>query len=205
MCRFLPPSVCAHVIPAGLDLERIPCISQADARRRLGLQPSERLVLFVGDPAKPVKRYELAQRAVDVLVRRCPARLVLGWGVPPDEILVLMSACDVILVTSRHEGSPNVVKESLASNLPIVSLDIGDVRSRIAGVDGCEICPDDRPETIAASLERVLARQQRTRGREVVLSLDERVLTQQLLAVYESVLARKRRAPAVDAIGMSAR
>lgn len=192
MRRFLPASVPAQVIPCGVDLEQIPCIPQADARRRLGLPASDRLVLFVGDPAKPVKRYDLAQRAVEVLMRRCPVRLILAWGKPLEEILVLMNACDVLLVTSRHEGSPTVVKEALATNLPIVSVDIGDVRSRTAGVDGCEICADDRPETIAASLERVLATRQRTRGRSAVRDLDERVITEHVVAVYRSVLPRER-------------
>jgi glycosyltransferase involved in cell wall biosynthesis len=188
MLRFLPSSITAHVIPAGVDLEQIPCIPQAEARRRLGMPASERLVLFVGDPAKPVKRYDLAQRAVDVLVRRCPARLILGWEMLPEEILVLMSACDVLLITSRHEGSPTIVKEALACNLPIVSLDVGDVRARTSGVEGCEICPDDRPETIAASLERTIRNHRRTRGREAVRHLDERIVIGQVLDVYRSVL-----------------
>jgi glycosyltransferase involved in cell wall biosynthesis len=192
MLRFLPPSVPAHVIPCGVDLERIPCIPQAEARRRLGLPPGEKLVLFVGDPAKAVKRYDLAQRAVHMLERTRPARLILGWGMLPEQILILMNACDVLLVTSRHEGSPTVVKEALACNLPIVSVDVGDVRSRTAGIDGCEICADDRPETIAASLDRVLAREQRTQGREAVRTLDARAVADRSVEVYRSVLLRER-------------
>jgi glycosyltransferase involved in cell wall biosynthesis len=192
MLRFLPPSVPAHVIPCGVDLERIPCIPQAEARRRLGLPPGETLVLYVGDPAKAVKRYDLAQRAVHMLERTRPARLILGWGMLPEQILILMNACDVLLVTSRHEGSPTVVKEALACNLPIVSVDVGDVRSRTAGIDGCEICADDRPETIAASLDRVLAREQRTQGREAVRTLDARAVADRIVEVYRSVLLRER-------------
>ena len=39
-----------------------------------------------------------------------------------------MNACDVALLTSIHEGSPQFIKEALACNRPIVSTDVGDVR-----------------------------------------------------------------------------
>ncbi len=189
MRRFIPKSVATTVIPMGLDFDEIPLVPQEAARQKLGLDPAERLVLFVGNPDEPVKRYALARQAVDVLNRTTPARLIVGAGKPHAEILLLMNACDTLLVTSIQEGSPCVVKEALACNLPIVALDVGDVPVRVRGVEGCEICADERPETIAAALERVLARGQRTNGREAVKDLDERLLTEQVIQIYRSVLA----------------
>src|SRR5256885_8077140 len=90
-----------------------------------------------------------------------------------------MNACDALVLTSMQEGSPNVVKEALACNLPVVSVPVGDVAQRLRGVEGCELCADDRPETIAAALERVLRRGQRSAGREAVQDLDEGTLTQE--------------------------
>ncbi len=199
MRQFIPRSVPAPVIPMGLDLEKIPRIPQAEARRQLGLSNAEKLVLFVGNPNEPVKRHDLARRAVEALNRRRPARLVVGWGLLPPQVPVLMNACDVLLMTSIQEGSPLVIKEALACDLPVVSLDVGDVPVRLRGVDGCEVCADERPETIAAALERVLRRGGRIRGREAVADLDEGVLVRQVINVYRSVLARTnpvREAPA---------
>src|SRR4051812_3149449 len=101
-----------------------------------------------------------------------------------------MNAADCLILTSMIEGSPNVVKEALACDLPVVSVPVGDVHERLRGVEGCEVTADDRPETIAAALERVLRRGGRVEGRAAVRQLDERILTQRVIEVYRSVLAK---------------
>jgi len=192
MTGLLHPSVPTHVIPSGLDFELFRPIPQDEARRHLGLPVDKRFVLFVGDPELPRKRYDLAQAAVAVLNRSLPAELLLAWGAPHTDIPFFMNAADAFVFTSRQEGSPNVVKEALACNLPVVSVRVGDVALRLAGVEGCELCEDDRPETIAAALERVLRRHQRVAGRDAVRDLDEHTLTQQVISVYRSVAGARR-------------
>ena len=187
---FLHHEAQPHVIPSGLDLERFRLIPQAEARRHLGLPPDRRLVLFVGSPTSTRKRYDLARQAVDIVQRSLPAELVLGWAIPHDQIPYYMNACDALVFTSRQEGSPNVVKEALACNLPVVSVAVGDVPERLRDLPGCEVCPDDLPETIAAALVRALHRGQRTASRERMLELDEHVITEKVMGVYRSVLAQ---------------
>jgi glycosyltransferase involved in cell wall biosynthesis len=123
-----------------------------------------------------------------------PARLVVAWRVPHSDIPLYMSGCDALVFTSMQEGSPNVVKEALACNLPIVSVPVGDVESRLKDIEGCELCSDENPETIAASLQRVLTRNGRIKGRETVLELDENVTTQKVISIYQAVMARRRSA-----------
>jgi glycosyltransferase involved in cell wall biosynthesis len=183
----LPPGVPAHVIPSGLDFEVFRPIPRDDARRHLGLPLDQTLVLFAGSPDWPRKRYALARQALDLLGRTLPAELVVAWGAPHEDIPYYMSACDALLFTSMLEGSPNVVKEALACDLPVVSVPVGDVPTRLRGVAGCELCSDERPETIAAALERVLRRGGRAAGRAAVRELDERLLTQRVIDVYRSV------------------
>jgi glycosyltransferase involved in cell wall biosynthesis len=171
-----------------LDLERFRLIPQAEARRHLGLPAEGRLVLFVGSPTSSRKRYDLARRAVDIVKRSRPVELVLGWAVPHEQIPYFMNACDALVFTSRQEGSPNVVKEALACNLPVVSVAIGDVPERLRDLAGCEVCADDEPETIAAALIRTLDRGARTAGRERMRELDEHIITERVIGVYRSVL-----------------
>ena len=192
MKRHLPSSVEAHVLPSGLNLDQFCPEPQEQARARLGLPLQGRLVAFVGNPDLARKRYALAQEAVAIVSRSMPTQLLVGWGKPHQEIVSLLNACDAMVFTSMQEGSPNAVKEALACNLPVVSVAVGDVPLRLEGVKGCELCPDDRAETIAAALERVLRRGGRSEGRAAVQDLDERFLTERLIDIYRSVLPRSK-------------
>src|SRR3954468_12667266 len=192
MKRYLPSSVGAHVLPSGIDLELFSPQPREEARHRLGLSGDQHLVLFVGNPALARKRFALAQSAVHLVNRTIPARLVAGWELPHGDIAALMSACDALICTSMQEGSPNAVKEALACNLPVVSVRVGDVPLRLRGITGCELCADDRAETIARALERVLHRGTRIDGRSAMTQLDERLLTRRLIDIYQSVLPPAR-------------
>ena len=188
MRAFLDPNVRAHIIPSGLDLNTFRVIPRAEARSYLGLSQDKRLVLFGGNPACARKRYPLAQEAVARLNETLPAELVVAWGVRHTDMPFYMNACDALVFTSMQEGSPNVVKEALACNLPVVSVAVGDVASRLEGVTPSEVCADERPETIAAALDRVLRTPQRSNGRDTVAQLDEDQITAKVIRVYESVL-----------------
>lgn len=201
MRRNLPASIVPYLLPTAVDLSSLPDMSVKEARQQLGLPLDERLVLFVGNPANPLKCYRRAQEAVEVLNKRLPARLILGWGRPHQEIITMMLACDALVVTSLQEGSPTIVKEALACNLPIVSVEVGDVVERLDGIEGCEVVSGRKPETIAAALERTLRRGGRIRGREAVEALDEKLLAEKLIGIYRSVLARDQRARAAPATG----
>lgn len=192
MRRQLPDSIPLHVLPTGVDLNALPTLPREEARRQLGLPLDERLALFVGDPRDPLKRYARAQEAVEVLNQRLPARLILGWDRPHHEILTLMHACDVLVVTSLQEGSPTIVKEALACNLPVVSVIVGDVVERLGGIEGCEVVPDHEPKAIAAAIERTLLRGGRIKGREAIEQLDEKVLAGRLIGIYRSVLTNTK-------------
>lgn len=184
------------VLPSGLDFELFRTIPRDEARARLGWPLEKRLVLFAGNPDQPRKRYPLARAAVDLLNRTLPVELVVAWGVRHTDIPLYMNACDAFVFTSMQEGSPNVVKEALACDLPVVSVPIGDTTERLRGIAGCELVADERPEAIAVALERVLQRGGRVAGRVAVAHLAEEAITGQLIEVYRGAIARFAGRPA---------
>ncbi|MEX0874319.1 MAG: glycosyltransferase [Actinomycetota bacterium] len=187
----LPEHVRSTVIPGAVDTEVFRPADKAEARRTLGLPADRKLVLFGGRRSVPVKRFELARAAVDLLPGE-GADLVDVDGVPRGAMALYMSACDAMVVTSRHESGPLVVKEALACNLPVVSVDVGDVSEWIGSLPGCAICLDDKPETIARALRDVLASDIPFTGAEVIAPLDPSMLVRSTIDVYRTVLAARR-------------
>ena len=178
------------VIPSGLDLETFRPLPQTECRKLLGLPAEKSLVLFAASTIENQrKRYGLAQEAVNLLKNKRDTELVVANKVEHKQIPVYMAACDALLLTSKHEGSPNVVKEALACNLPVVSVDVGDVRSRIEPIAGCALCTDDSPQAIADALDLVLRVPKRIDGRPHVRDLDENSIAEQVIGVYRRALA----------------
>lgn len=176
------------VIPSGLNLEKFRIIPKKEARETLDLPLDKKLILFAANTIQnPRKRFKLAKSAVDIVKKRFDADLIVATGVGHEDIPVFMNACDALILTSVHEGSPNVVKEALACNLPVVSVDVGDVRRRIENVEGCYVC-DDTEENLAEALERVLKSDRRIDGRSAISDLDENNTTDRVIEVYEKAL-----------------
>lgn len=180
----------AVVIPCGVNLDLFRPEPMAQARATLGLPQDKKLVLFCAD-MRPEKRFDLVQAAVRRLAERdTDVELVVASGQPHHIIPHYMNACDVLVLASDYEGSPTIIKEAMACNLPIVSVDVGDVAEIIAGTDGCYLC-QQAVEDIAAKLALALARGQRTQGRHAVEHLSLERVAEHLIAEYETVL-RKR-------------
>ena len=74
--------------------------------------------------------------------------------------------------------------------MPVVSVDVGDVRERINGIAGCVLCEERSAPAIAKGLGQVLARGSRIQGRKAVQDLDEDLVAQSVFEVYQSVIER---------------
>ncbi|MBK7048530.1 MAG: glycosyltransferase [bacterium] len=107
------------------------------------------------------------------------------FKVPHDQIPLYMGAADVLALTSDHEASPCVIKEALASNLPIVSVRVGDVEERIAGVNGCFLC-SQTPSDVADKLQLALAHSGPTNGREAVKTISLKETARRTISVLEA-------------------
>lgn len=175
------------IIPTGVDMTLFYPRDLQEARRELGWGPSERVVLFnAGDPL--CKRLDLAKAAVQFAESLCGKIrfAVLNGNVPPNVIPLMMSAADCLLLTSDWEGSPNVVKEALACNLPVVSVDVGDVRERLEGVWPSLIVPRDVRD-IGKAICEILQWGQRSNGRESEEDLSSEAVSQRIVSIYRTL------------------
>ncbi|GAC1639339.1 MAG: glycosyltransferase family 4 protein [Herpetosiphon sp.] len=183
-----------HIIPVGVDLQMFQELDRSQCRKELGWPDDMPIVLFPGDPARPVKDFPLFQRAIDVVEAQgvhVRVMTLAGGQYSYEKMPTVLNACDVLVLTSKTEGSPMVIKEALACNIPIVSVDVGDVAHRIDGTDGCAIVARD-PDSMAAHIMAVLAHGQRVAGRRQVQSVSEAAVAQQILQIYAQVTQTKQ-------------
>jgi glycosyltransferase involved in cell wall biosynthesis len=179
----------ATVIAPGVDFGLFRPNDQREARQSLGLPVEGELVLFVGR-AEWDKRLDAVKEAVRLLqLKRPAAELVLVSGQPHGVVPAYMNACDALLLISTYEGSPMVVKEALACNLPVVASPLGDVAELIGDLDGCALC-DGTPEDAAEKLSGVLGRGRLKGGREAVAHLSLQESARRVGDVYRRVLEK---------------
>lgn len=174
------------VLPNGVDTTVFFPRSRTEARAELGWRSDEPVVLFAADPAIPRKRYALAEAAC-AAAEISDLRLHVGHGVPPDEMPTLMNAADCLLLTSSVEGSPNVVKEALMCNLPVVSTEVGDVPELLREVRPSAVCPAE-PRALGAALTSILDTRKRSNGHGKAGVLSSVAIAERLAAVYDSLL-----------------
>lgn len=178
----------ACIIPFGVNTRLFTYLPKEETRRELGLAVDEKLVLFPWNPTRPVKRFDLVQQSIEIVRQRYERVKVLTiYGQPHEIVAKYMSACDVMILVSDHEGSPMALREAMACNLPIVSVDVGDVHSLIENVDGYYLCKQE-PSDIAEKLCKALERGGRTCGAQIVRRSDAAWGARQVIQLYERVL-----------------
>ena len=176
----------AAIIPCGVDTELFKPEDKSVSIIKMGFTEHEKLVLFAGAFDNPVKNPELAQSVVTAIP---DVKLLELKNYSREQVALLMNAVDACLLTSHSEGSPQFIKEAMACNCPIVSVDVGDVREMIQNTDYCYVCGYDAQE-IAGKLNEIFAKGERTNGRNEIIArqLDQMSVANQILNIYKSVL-----------------
>ncbi len=180
-----------EIIPNGVNFNKFRPILKDKAIDKLGFDNSINYVLFPANKNRPEKNYSLFIKAKDLLNQ--PNIEILSFDNTSNEIVPFyFNASTLIVLTSYHEGSPNVIKEAMACNIPIVSTDVGDVEEVIGNTEGCYITtfePEDVADKIKMALEFAKTKG-RTKGRErlVELGLDSETVAKKIISIYEKVL-----------------
>ncbi len=173
------------VLPNGIDINRFTSVSHEEAMQKAGYKAGKHII-WVSDPLRPEKNFKLAGDAV-ILLNDGKIKLEVINGKAYEKIPFFFRAADVLLLTSKWEGSPNVVKEALAAGLPVVSVDVGDVKDFLNGVEGCFIT-ESKPEAVADGLKKALSYGKQTNGIKKVMHLDIKIISDRIKDVYNSMI-----------------
>ena len=194
-----------ELLPCGVNLTDDQLTSRAEARKALGIVDDAKIVLFAGAFNNAVKDPALAQEAIDQCAKftnglrvfndlkdlnDSALTLVELRGYTRAQVNQLMCAANCLLMTSKTEGSPQVIKEAMACGCPIVSVDVGDVAERVSGVEGCYVVPSREPKDIAQALLKAIAYEGKTNGREKIIEmgLSNEQVAKRLVEIYERLL-----------------
>lgn len=180
----------AKVLPNGVDMNRFKPIRQQECQQKLGWNKECVHILFPADKDRVEKDYPLALKAIEGLKKQYDKHIELHSfeNVPNQETPIWYNAADVVLLTSIEEGSPNVIKEAMACNRPIVVTPVGDVHERLNGVEGCYVSPTHNKEDIVKGLTQVLSFSH-TNGRDKIIrdGLSIELIAQQLIRIYQFI------------------
>jgi glycosyltransferase involved in cell wall biosynthesis len=169
-----------NVIPNGINLEEIKAAASSEKRNNN--------VLFPADPKRVSKNFPLAKKSFDDLANPT-LKLEVLFNRPHEDIIHNLKTCACVLMTSRWEGSPNVIKEAMACNTPIVATCVGDVENLLKNVDGCFLT-DDNPKSISTAIRKATSYAKEsihTNGRQKLkeLKLASDSIADKIIKLYE--------------------
>lgn len=177
------------VIPTGVDYNIFYPRSISESKRLLSLDDSTHYILFCDANRNPVKRADLARSVVQLVQTGRPNTKFLELNrVPHRDVPLYLNASDCVLITSEKEGSPNIVKEAIACNVPVVSVAVGDIPERLNGIENCFVT-STRPSDLAQAVDNILEKNERANGREMKRAeIENMAVCQKVMLIYENVL-----------------
>lgn len=197
------------IVPNGVNLSIFHPMEQAICRKQVGFEDDKRYIVWCSNPQRLEKNWSLAQETVKILnesdgksERRI--ELIAVYNKTPQEVATYMNAADCMLLTSWSEGSPNVIKEAMACNCPIVTTNVGDVNERLDGLEGCYVSETEHEvissvthtlyhsevaQELAHLLSDAIVLEQRTKGYERIIKdgLTLELTAKKIINLYESL------------------
>ncbi len=178
------------VIPNGVNFSLFKPADKRELRQKLELNNDSFIILFLGNTKLNRKNFKLAKEAYDYFINNnkiSNAQLITPFGIPQSKVIEYMNAADVLLLTSYWEGSPNVIKESMACNLPIISVDVGDVKEVIQNSFNCFLV-DYSAQQISEKLLIIYNNKLPSNGRTKINHLSDDEIARKIIRIYTELL-----------------
>lgn len=200
------------VIPNGVDLDEFYPLDQSVARKALGIPEGRRVVTFVAESVKNVRKgFPLLLEALNALAQR-HALFLLAVGRPsslPTDIPAMMlgpiqalpflrqlySAADVFVIPSLEDNQPNTVLEAMACGTPVAGFKVGGIPEMVESGETGMLAEGRSVANLAQAIDFLLSRDEERRrmairARQVVEQRFTRIgQVRQYSALYTRLLA----------------
>jgi teichuronic acid biosynthesis glycosyltransferase TuaC len=182
----------SSVFPYGISFEEFFPVDKNAALKKLGFSDKKINIFFAGVDGNWAKNFSLAKEAVELYAAKNgkEVNLIEFKNIAPEDLNYYYNACDLFLMTSVSEGSPQSIKEAMACNIPIVSTEVGDVKETIGDTEGCFLTSFEA-EDVALKIQKALKFGKRTKGRESIKYLESNYIAKQIAEVYEHIMSSK--------------
>lgn len=173
--------------PCGIEVSEV--VDKEIAKQKMGLPTDKYNILFGGSFTNLRKNVALANAALDIL-KRDDINLIEMKGFSREQVTLLYNACDMLLLPTKSEGSPQVLKEAMVYNCPVVATDVADIAYLLDGVSNSYVTSFD-PRDVAEKITRALECGQRTNGRERIekLQLENSQVAKTIYSIFQQVLS----------------
>lgn len=188
MLRDLKKSDRDYIIPCGVNFDTFIPLNKIECRKKLGWDINKIYILFSSHFNNHIKNFKLAQQALSLI--NVDYEIIELKNKSREEVNILLNAVDFLLLTSFSEGSPQIIKEAMACNCPIVATDVGDIKEIIDNTEGCYITtfdPIDVSEKINKAVEYAKTKG-KTNGRIKIKQFDNKIIAKKVYNVYKWVL-----------------
>ena len=182
----------SSLVPCGVNMNLFKPLPKDECRKKLNIDKDAKVIFFPSDYRRPEKRFDLVKKAYWLLkgFYKKNLHLLHGGDIPYVQMSEYLNASDVVVLASDYEASPMIIKEAMATNIPIVSVDVGDVKKVLAGLEGCFITNQEY-WNIATSLKKALDFNKRTNGRLRIQELDLSIekTASKITKIYEEIIS----------------
>lgn len=183
-------------LPNGVNMDLFKPLDKAGCKRKLGLNPTKRYILFVDSntfKARTQKRKDRFDKTLEILKNKYghnDLEALVMTKTAREDVPYWMNACELYLLTSDEEGSPNAVKECMACNVPVVATPVGNVPDLFEGVEDCYMTKGFDSEELAQKVDEVLNDSSPTNTRDKIIAkgLDMDSIAKKLYGLYSQLV-----------------
>lgn len=160
-------------LPNGTNADFFRPMDKEECKVKLGWDKDKHYILYMDSNkgTRTQKRHDRYIQTLDIVKKEIPNIVSIELSnTPRQEIPIYMNACDLHLMTSDFEGSPNSVKECLCCNTPVVCTDVGNVKDMMGDIPGCYVTKEKDASELAECVIKVLTSTEKFNGRELFLA-----------------------------------